>query len=137
MQELLQRIRERTVPHNMLEELYALQVPFYDHCLIIEVHNYRSSEIKAKDDANSSADGDGAIPFSIHNWNTYIAPSLHVPYPALKTDAKFKQGNGQSKGLDAKRRRMSIRRACLHRAGLCRKGSQPNRGSQRWSSSHT
>jgi transcription factor SPT20 len=30
MKELLQHIRERTVPHNMLDELYALNVPFYD-----------------------------------------------------------------------------------------------------------
>ena len=30
MKELLLHIREKTVPHNMLDELYALNVPFYD-----------------------------------------------------------------------------------------------------------
>lgn len=30
MKELLQHLKDRTVPHNMLEEFYAQNVPFYD-----------------------------------------------------------------------------------------------------------
>ena len=30
MRELLQHIREKTVPHNMLDEFYASGIPFYD-----------------------------------------------------------------------------------------------------------
>lgn len=30
MRELLQHIREKTIPHNMLDEFYASGVPFYD-----------------------------------------------------------------------------------------------------------
>lgn len=30
MKELLQHIREKTVPHNMLDELYSYNTPFYD-----------------------------------------------------------------------------------------------------------
>jgi transcription factor SPT20 len=30
MKELLQHIRDKTVPHNMLDELYMQNIPFYD-----------------------------------------------------------------------------------------------------------
>src|SRR4051812_36047653 len=30
MKELLQHIRDKTVPHNMLDELYMQYIPFYD-----------------------------------------------------------------------------------------------------------
>jgi transcription factor SPT20 len=34
MKELLQHIRDKTVPHNMLDELYMQGIPFYDSALV-------------------------------------------------------------------------------------------------------
>ena len=102
MKELLQHLRLKTVPHNMLEEFHASQITFYDECLIVEVHNHRTDGPKAKDETSTSSDGSGAAPFSIHNYNSYITPSPHVPYPTSLSDAKSKQSVAQSKGPDAK-----------------------------------
>ncbi|UPX13937.1 uncharacterized protein EKO05_0004432 [Ascochyta rabiei] len=41
--EILVALRDRTVPQRMLEDLYANGTPFYDRCLIVEVHNYRNN----------------------------------------------------------------------------------------------
>ncbi|KAF2247033.1 hypothetical protein BU26DRAFT_520312 [Trematosphaeria pertusa] len=102
MRELLQHIRDKTVPHNMLEDFYALGIQFYDNCLIVEVQDYRSGGIKPKDDANNPADGNGATPFSIHNYNNFITPSPHVPYPTSKSATRPGQADGQSKGPEVK-----------------------------------
>ncbi|OAL56191.1 hypothetical protein IQ07DRAFT_553868 [Pyrenochaeta sp. DS3sAY3a] len=87
MNELLKAIRNKVVPHNMVEELYGVDTPWYDNCLIVEVHDYRSSGVKPRDDTNSTGDG-GSSAFSIHNYNSFITPSPYVPFAASKPDAK-------------------------------------------------
>ncbi|KAF1954723.1 hypothetical protein CC80DRAFT_114500 [Byssothecium circinans] len=107
MREILQHIREKTVPHNMLEEFHDLGIPFYDNCLIVEVHDHRAAGIKPKDDANSAADANGSAPFSIHNYHEYITPSPHVTYPTLKTDKKSNEAEPAAKqGKDAEKENM-------------------------------
>jgi len=102
MKELLLHLRYKTVPHNMLEEFHSYGVPFYDGCLIVEVHDFRTQGVKAKDDTNSSNDSNDTIPFSIHNYNNFITPSPHVPYPTPKSAAKPGQADGQNKGSEGK-----------------------------------
>ncbi|CAI6336402.1 unnamed protein product [Periconia digitata] len=97
MRELLLHLREKTVPHSMLEELYALNVPFYDNCLIVEVHDLRPAGVKAKDDTATSTDDNGMKPFSIHNYHEYITPSPNVPYPNPKTPSKPNQTDSATK----------------------------------------
>ena len=101
MRELLEHIRKKTVPHNMLEELHEMGTPFYDGCLIVEVHNFKASGIKAKDDTNSSVES-GADPFSIHNYNNFITPSPYDVHPMLKANTKPGQGDRQNANSDAK-----------------------------------
>jgi transcription factor SPT20 len=84
LRSLLVHIRAKTIPHDNLEELHQLNIPFYDNCLIVEMRDYRMVGLKAKEDINSAADGNGMKPFSIHNYHEYITPSPHVPYPADK-----------------------------------------------------
>ncbi|KAF2265185.1 hypothetical protein CC78DRAFT_567762 [Lojkania enalia] len=97
MRELLQHIRLKTVPHNMLSDFYESGVPFYDNCLIVEVHDSRSGSIKPKEDSSNTPNGNSTKPFSIHNYNNFITPSPHVAYPN-KTPAKANQVDGQNKG---------------------------------------
>ncbi|KAH7128449.1 Spt20 family-domain-containing protein [Dendryphion nanum] len=98
IKELLNHIRLKTVPQNLLGEFYSTDLKFYDNCLIIEVHNLKSSGVNPKDSANSAAVTKGGDPFSIHNHNDYITPSPFVPFPQ-KSPAK---GNGQTKGAEVK-----------------------------------
>lgn len=87
MREILTAVRDKRLPHNMLEELYANGTPFYDGCLIVEVHNYRNNTAKPKDSANGAADGSKTA-FSIHNNNNFITPSPYGTHPNSKPDAK-------------------------------------------------
>ncbi|KAF2194606.1 hypothetical protein K469DRAFT_744491 [Zopfia rhizophila CBS 207.26] len=97
MNELLTHIREKTVPHNMLDEFYAAGVPFYDDCLIVEIHDFRSGGIKPQDNPNNAPDGKKTVPFSIHNYNSFITPSPHVPYPIKSATKQPAQSDGQGK----------------------------------------
>ncbi|OSS48964.1 hypothetical protein B5807_06842 [Epicoccum nigrum] len=87
MRELLTAMREKKLPHNMLDELHGNGTPFYDGCLIVEVHNYRNNAVKPKDSANSAAD-DSKTAFSIHNNNNFITPSPYGAHPSNKVDPK-------------------------------------------------
>ncbi|CBX99509.1 hypothetical protein IAQ61_005238 [Plenodomus lingam] len=101
MKELLQAIRDKVVPHNMVEDLLELNIPWYDGCLIVEVHDYRSTGIKPKDDANGAAEA-GSNSFSIHNYNNFITPSPFAPFPSGKPDTKPAPAPSQGKDADTK-----------------------------------
>lgn len=90
LRSLLAHIRTRTIPHDIVDELYDIQTPFYDNCLIVEVHDHRSTGVKPRDDTNSLGES-GNNAYSIHNYNNFITPSPHVPYPTVKgADSKAK-----------------------------------------------
>jgi transcription factor SPT20 len=101
MRELLQAIKDKEVPHNMVEELYEFNTPWYDNCLIVEVHDYRSTAVKPKDDTNSTGEA-GTSAFSIHNYNSFITPSPFAPFPKKQPDSKPAQPNAQSKDGETK-----------------------------------
>jgi transcription factor SPT20 len=102
MRELLEHVRSKTVPHNMVDDFYAAEIPFYDNCLIVELNDYRSNGAKPRDDTNSLGDS-GTSAFSIHNYNSFITPSPHAPYPSSnKSDAKSKQAEAQAKEAENK-----------------------------------
>lgn len=81
MRALLEHIRKKTIPHDMLEELYAGGVPFYDNCLIIEVHDHKSNKVIPQATSTNVPGGTKSEPFSIHNYNNFITPSPYVDYP--------------------------------------------------------
>ena len=80
MKFFLEHLRKQTLPHDMLEELYASDVPFYDGCLIVEVQDFRSGQGK-KTSTTTNVGGTDVSPFSVHNWNEHITPSPFVPFP--------------------------------------------------------
>lgn len=97
LKELLQHIRDKTIPHNMLEEFYASGIPFYDNTLIVEVHDYKSAGAKPQDNSSRNPDGTKQDAFSIHNYNNFITPSPHVPFPLRPKDATQAQQTTPSK----------------------------------------
>ncbi|KAF1809535.1 hypothetical protein P152DRAFT_422773 [Eremomyces bilateralis CBS 781.70] len=89
----LKHLRDGTVPHDMLEELFAADVPFYDGCLIVEVHDNKSNASKSQNGNTNLVGGSTMVPFSIHNWNEHITPSPHVPYPKRPVNTTAKDAN--------------------------------------------
>ncbi|KAK5138507.1 hypothetical protein LTR08_000094 [Meristemomyces frigidus] len=114
MQIILQHMRDGTVPHDMLEELFSQNVPFYDGCLIVEVQNHKTKDGREKGRLSASAaEGGPDGKFSMHHYNEHITPSPMVPYPTkLRTDelpdkseassggTAAAEGNGGSKAKD-------------------------------------
>ncbi|WPH03286.1 saga complex subunit spt20 [Acrodontium crateriforme] len=82
MKFFIAHLKRQTVPHEMLEELLGEGVPFYDGCLIVEIHNHRS---KGKDQSNGSnvaGASKDTVRFSMHTYNEHITPSALAPYPS-------------------------------------------------------
>ncbi|ETN46312.1 uncharacterized protein HMPREF1541_00496 [Cyphellophora europaea CBS 101466] len=78
MRIFIEHLWNGTVPHDMVEEFRDAGVSFYDGWLIVKVVDHTNAS------SNSAAVSGGAEdekPFSIHNYNPYITPSPHVPYP--------------------------------------------------------
>jgi transcription factor SPT20 len=100
MRELLQSIRDKQVPQNMVEELYEIGTPWYDNCLIVEVHDYRRTGAKPKDETHRASES-GPSAYNIHNYNNFITPSPFAPYPVNKPESKPQQANAQSKDSEA------------------------------------
>ncbi|GJC83593.1 SAGA complex subunit spt20 [Colletotrichum liriopes] len=80
MRLFLEHLRMRTVPHDLLEYFSQAGVPFYEGCLIIQVHDHKSVA-QSKDIQRPTSASSKVVPSSIHNHNPYIVPSPYVPYP--------------------------------------------------------
>jgi transcription factor SPT20 len=77
MKIILEHIRERTIPHDLVE--FMQEVPFYEGCMIVQIHDHKSlAPSQEKSRANTSVGK--AVPFSIHNYNVYLTPSPYVPF---------------------------------------------------------
>lgn len=81
MRLILEHVQNKTVPHEILAELFASGVKFYDGCLIVEIHNHRVGVDTNAASAAKTVGGSAQKPYSIHNWNAHITPSPYVPYP--------------------------------------------------------
>ncbi|KAM7220879.1 Spt20 family domain containing protein [Rhypophila decipiens] len=89
MRIFLDHLRHRTIPHEMMEYFTQWGVPFYEGCLIVQVHDHKSSA-QVKDVQKPTSTASKTVPFSIHNYNQYLTPSPYVPFP------KEEQTNGDA-----------------------------------------
>ncbi|KAL8931301.1 MAG: hypothetical protein Q9211_007073, partial [Gyalolechia sp. 1 TL-2023] len=85
MRIMLEHLRSQTVPHDIVEELNAAGVRFYEGCLIVQVQDHRSSAADSEKSTTTKANNRN-VPFSIHNHSQYLTPSPFVPYPKFNTD---------------------------------------------------
>ncbi|CZS97336.1 hypothetical protein WAI453_008549 [Rhynchosporium graminicola] len=98
MRVLIQHIRERTIPHDLVE--FFNDVPYYEGCMIVQVHDHKSIAASQDTDRPKSAAGK-TTPFSIHNYNVYLTPSPYVPYPTeVAVPGKGKGADDDSKKKD-------------------------------------
>ncbi|SCN73918.1 related to positive cofactor 2 [Fusarium fujikuroi] len=95
MKIFLDHVRSRTIPHDLLSYFTDAGVPFYDGCLIVQVHDHKSLA-QAKNVAKPTKGKGSMMPSSIHNYNQCLTPSPNVPFPK----ENLSNGDGSSKGND-------------------------------------
>lgn len=104
MKFLVGHLRNQTVPHEIIEELLPPTVPWYDGCLIVEVHNHRAKAGKEKG-RRDSASNDGTVKFSMHNYNEHVTPSPMAPFPSkARTDETPEKAESSSVEMPAPER---------------------------------
>lgn len=89
MKFILEHLKSQTVPHDMVEELQAAGVRFYESCLIVQVQDHRSTT-SSEDSSTSTTTTktDTNVPFSIHNYSEHLTPSPYVSYPQVEQEPK-------------------------------------------------
>ena len=89
MRFMLEHIKSQTVPHDMVEEVQAAGVKFYEGCLIVQVQDHRSTNPSSNSSTSTTTTKiDKHVPFSIHNYSPYLIPSPYVPHPQVDEEAK-------------------------------------------------
>ena len=94
---VLKHLKHGTVPHEMMEELLSNNIPWYDGCLIVEIHNHRNLGGKGKG-RNDSATEDDTEKFGMHNYNHGLTPSPMVPYPSQAKQAEEEEKKERTNG---------------------------------------
>ena len=80
MRVLIEHLRLRTIPHDLMEFFSVSNVPFYEGCMIVQVYDHKSTA--PSPNASRAKIGPGkAVPFSVHNYNQHLTPSPYVPFP--------------------------------------------------------
>ncbi|KAL8686154.1 MAG: hypothetical protein Q9218_007311, partial [Villophora microphyllina] len=93
MRFILEHLKSQTVPHDMIEELNAAGVKFYEGCLIVQIKDHRSAAADSQT-SSSNMGNDKNVPFSIHNYNQHVTPSPCVPFPDTARPVKVKSEPG-------------------------------------------
>lgn len=89
MKFILEHLKSQTVPHDMIEELQAAGVRFYESCLIVQIQDHRSTtSSKTPPTSTNATKTDTNVPFSIHNYNEHLTPSPYVPCPQVEQEPK-------------------------------------------------
>ncbi|KAJ4222234.1 hypothetical protein NW759_006656 [Fusarium solani] len=109
MKLFLDHLRSRTVPHDLLQYLTDAGVPFYEGCLIVQVHDHKSVA-QAKDVSKPTPPKGSVVPSSIHNYNQYLTPSPFVPFPkeSLSSDGNVKGGDSKDKPAEEKNKESTV-----------------------------
>lgn len=88
MKIILEHIKSQTVPHDIIEELQAAEVKFYESCLIVQVQDHRTTSTTSNSSTSTTTKTDTNVPFSIHNYNQHLTPSPYVRYPQTEEENK-------------------------------------------------
>lgn len=84
MRIVLEHLKARTIPHELLEDLYKAGVHWYDGNLLVEVNNHRVKGAPAGGSSTNQVGATDHIPYSIHNYNEHITPSPFGKFPEHK-----------------------------------------------------
>lgn len=81
MKALLEHLKKRTIPHDLVDFLHQSNVEFYDGRLIVQVVDHKSAA-PTQESVRTNLSSVKTIPFSVHNHNPCLTPSSWVPYTA-------------------------------------------------------
>lgn len=95
MKVLLEHIRRKTVPHELVEYFIQNDVQFFEGCMIVKVLDHKSV---APQPASSQPKDRSKEGISIHTLSSYITPSPYASYPRGELDngrnSKEQTGDG-------------------------------------------
>jgi transcription factor SPT20 len=80
MKVLLEHLRKRTIPHDLMEFFAQTNVEFYEGCMIVQVIDHKSIA-PTQESIRTNPNAVKPIPFSVHNHNPCLTPSPWAPYP--------------------------------------------------------
>lgn len=111
MRIFLTHLKQQTVPHEMLDELLQSEVPFYEGCLIVHVHDHKTGANPSQSTSSTMSGGSKSSPFSMHNWNEHVTPSPYVAFPTrnetkAQTDGIKKEGEAEGDSKDSNKENM-------------------------------
>lgn len=81
MRIVIEHLKLRTIPHDLMDFFSVSNVPFYEGCMIVQVYDHKSATPLKDSNKAKSATGK-TVPFSVHNYNQHLTPSPYVPFPA-------------------------------------------------------
>lgn len=94
MRLLIDHLKLGTVPHDLVE-YFGSEVPFYEGCMIIQIHDHKS--IAPSPGSSKATTGTGkTVLFSVHNYNKFLTPSSYVPFPTETLSPKGNSLEGDS-----------------------------------------
>jgi transcription factor SPT20 len=97
MRILIEHLRLRTIPHDLMEFFSVSNIPFYEGCMIVQVYDHKSTT--PSQNLNRVKTGPGkTILFSVHNYNQHLTPSPYLPFPMESPQ----NGNGNADPEKAK-----------------------------------
>ncbi|CAK7272685.1 hypothetical protein SEPCBS119000_005254 [Sporothrix epigloea] len=90
MRIFLEHLKSQTIPHDLVEQFKQGGVPFYEGCLIVQVHDHKS--VTQSKDSTRLTQLQNSTLSSIHNYDPYITPSAFAPYPKDSMNSANKMG---------------------------------------------
>ena len=80
MRLLLEHLRLRTIPNDLMEFFTQNNIEFFEGCMIVQVVDHKSVA-PAQESIRTNSATTKSIPFSVHNHNPCLTPSPWAPYP--------------------------------------------------------
>jgi transcription factor SPT20 len=81
MKVLIESLRKRTIPHDLMEFFSLNNVDFYEGCLIVQIIDHKSIA-PSQESIKTNTSTTKTLPFSVHNHNPCLTPSPWVSYPS-------------------------------------------------------
>ncbi|RPB20465.1 hypothetical protein L211DRAFT_520787 [Terfezia boudieri ATCC MYA-4762] len=97
MRSLLEYIKNETIPPEAVEEFRNNGIRYYEGCLIVQVHDHRTS---AATNSKNTAQNGQSITGIIHRQNDCLTPSPFVPHPMKDTGSE--SGRAKEEGSSSK-----------------------------------
>ncbi|KHJ30311.1 putative transcription factor spt20 [Erysiphe necator] len=85
MRLMIEHLRQRTIPHDLVE--YFGDIPYYEDCLIVQVHDHKSIASSEPPEREKSPEPKQVL-FSVHNYSQYCTPSPYMQYMVQTSSLK-------------------------------------------------